>query len=391
MLNNTQDQESLNISDGQKNSTDSDSSVTMGFYIEPMIGCYYGYFIERIFMKHRYNLEPVHLIVINILVDIALYHGAMAFENFFFLLIPHTHMIFCKVTFFFKYLAGFCFYADIITEQIDGALGLYWNVKYKTRVTNGKTLKTIGICKLLAGLCALAVVLLDPKATSCNFSKLWACRYLKRNNVFYFTIPMVVSLMVIICVSIYFIIITHKVKAKVSPLNFPLSNLENAQHQAAIRQSSDGNDQERVEQQPVEDDIEVEDLEQQQQEEPEPEPIPVDNSIQRQNPDPYMFYRVKEDEKADQSPNQDQDTQAVKEAMPKQQSNPILAKEVLKINFVILFLVLLMCPINVFNVIFYVNDINCHTLNPSVRIFGFVQLLFIILYPFLFMAKLKMI
>ena len=308
----------FNISDNPLNKTDYDPSVTMGFYIEPMIGCYYGYFIERIFMKHRYNLEPVHLIVINILVDIALYHGAKTFENFFFLLMPDSHLIFCKFTFATQYFASFCFYCDIIIEQIDGALGLYWNVKYKTRVTNGKTLKTIGVCKLLAGLAALAVVLHDENSTRCNLSRLWACRYLKRNNVFYFTIPMMVSLLVIICVSVYFIIITHKVKAKVSPLNFPLSNLEAAQHQAAILQSSDI-DQEQIETHPVENDIEVEDMEQGQQQE-EPGPVQVDNSIQRQNPDPYMFYRVKEDEKVDPSSNPEQD-QGSKDAMAKQQSN----------------------------------------------------------------------
>ena len=364
------------------------SSFAMNTYIEPLVGFYYLFFIEKIFRKHRYSLEPVHLLVINIMMDVCLDSFAKSVENILFIFIPESRISFCKYTYFFRYYCAFCFYTDLILEQVDRFLALFWNVKYKTRVTYGKTVKTIRLSKLVLISLALLVISLDEEATRCDYhDRTWACRYLRKNNIFYYTIPMFITVFIIIMVSVYFMVITHRVSTRISPFTIPLRNLEAAQlQQAAIHQSSE------QPQEPVNDNeiMEIQDIEDANSE----ETNQVDNSvqpIQRQNPDPYMFYRVKDDEKDGQTPSVNQPNN---EEVLRQQPAPmpILAKEVLKINFVILFLVLLMCPINVFNIIFYVNDtLNCQTLGYTSKIFGFVQLLFVILYPFLLLAKVKMI
>ena len=109
-----------------------------------------------------------------------------------------------------------------------------------------------------------------------------------------------------------------------------------------------------------------------------------------------MFYRVKE---GTGKPDQEQEPHSHRlekqiSSIPlnQQQQQPRLAKEVMKINLVTFVHILILLPINIFNMIFYLNDnYKCESFTDEFRIFGFVQLIFVTLYPFLILAKLKMI
>ena len=40
-------------------------------YIEPLLTIYFAFFIFKIYRRARYNLEPIHLFSLNILLDFA--------------------------------------------------------------------------------------------------------------------------------------------------------------------------------------------------------------------------------------------------------------------------------------------------------------------------------
>ena len=373
-------------------------------YIEPILTLYFACFIIKIYKKARYNLEPIHILALNIFSDLVAQSGVKSVENGFFIVTASCETFFCKLSYLLQYFCLFSFYNDIILEQADGFLAIYWNVKYKTRVTCTRVAKIIFVTKLILFITAALVILLDVEATKCKNTDSIACEYLRKNNVFYSTIPMFLTMFIIIIVSIYFIVVNCKISSKVSPSNMQLNCLEAAQHQQQQQQqqlqqqSSSGSSQQETdsESRRYEDDLVLEDLEI-------INPVPStsisiqqDNSIQRQNPDPYMFYRVKEETG---KPDLDPETHSQRlekqiSSMPsnQQQQEPRLAKEVMKINLVTLFHILILLPINIFNLIFYLkDDYKCESFTDEFRIFGFVQLIFVTLYPFLILAKLKMI
>ena len=382
------------------------SKYKLSNYIEPILTLYFACFIIKIYKKARYNLEPIHILALNIFSDLVAQSGVKSVENAFFIVTSSCETFFCKFSYLLQYFCLFSFYSDIILEQADGFLAIYWNVKYKTRVTCTRVAKIIFVTKLILFVIAGLVILLDKEATRCKNLDSIACEYLRKNNVFYSTIPMFLTTFIIIIVSVYFIIVNCKISSRVSPTNIQLNYLEAAQHQQQQQQqqlqqqSSSGSSQhgeKDTDAKKYDDDLVLEDLEIIQ-----PAPSAVisiiqeDKSIQRQNPDPYMFYRVKEGPEKPEIEQEQHSHRLEKQvsSMPlnQQQQEPRLAKEVMKINLVTFFHILILLPINIFNMIFYLNDdYKCESFTVEFKIFGYVQLFFVTLYPFLILAKLKMI
>ena len=60
--------------------------------------------------------------------------------------------------------------------QVDGFLALYWNVKYKHRVTFSRAAKTIAVSKVSMFTTASLVTKLDPEATRCKRTDSIACQ-----------------------------------------------------------------------------------------------------------------------------------------------------------------------------------------------------------------------
>ena len=122
------------------------------------------------------------------------------------------------------------------------------------------------------------------------------------------------------------------------------------------------------------------------------------DNIQRQSQDPYMFYRVKEGalkqfpEDMEMEANAWGEEEAHSKTRTGEGQKPMLARDILKINLIVLFLILMMLPWNIFNVIFYFTDTyECEQMTELFRVFGFIQLVFVIFYPVLNLAKLKLI
>ena len=399
----------LSVNSSEAVTKSSSPYYLMSTYIEPLLTVYFASIIYRIYRKAKYNLEPIHMFVLNILVDMVAQAGVKTFENGYSYVTPDCQLRPCKFIYLLQYFSVFSFHNDVILEQVDGFLALYWNVKYKTKVTMRRAAHTIMVSKTMSFLAAYIITKYDPEATRCKNTDSIACQYLKKNNIFYLTIPMVLTVLIIIMVSGYFICVNYRAN-KVSPYNKNLRNLEVAQQQQHQQQRvekddvthfNDFSNDAPVSFIPLED-VVIEDLEI--KENPDEDPALNNNNsnmvdnIQRQSQDPYMFYRVKEGamkrfpEDMQMEANAWGEEEANSKTRASEGQRPMLARDILKINLIVLFLILMMLPWNIFNVIFYFTDsYDCEQMTDLFRIFGFVQLLFVIFYPVLNLAKLKLI
>ena len=116
-------------------SRNSNPYYLMSTYIEPLLTFYFASIIYRIYRKAKYSLEPIHMFVLNILVDMVAQAGVKTFENGYNFVTPDCELRPCKFIYLLQYFTVFSFHNDVILEQVDGFLALYWNVKYKTKVT----------------------------------------------------------------------------------------------------------------------------------------------------------------------------------------------------------------------------------------------------------------
>ena len=393
---------STNISDVVSKS--SSPYYLMSTYIEPLLTVYFASIIYRIYRKARYNLEPIHMFVLNILVDMVAQAGVKTFENGYDFVTPDCQQRRCTFIYLLQYFCVFSFYSDVILEQVDGFLALYWNVKYKTKVTMSRAVNTIMVSKTMSFVAAYIITKYDPEATRCVNTDSIACQYLKKNNIFYLTIPMIVTVLIIILVSGYFICVNYRAN-KVSPFNKNLRNLEVAQqqehqHRQRVEKDDLTHDVTFSNEAPVvhiPQDVVIEDLDENNEDPALNNNINKRDNIQRQSQDPYMFYRVTEGAikqmEIDAAAWGEEETVANgAKSRALEGQKPMLARDILKINLIVLFLILMMLPWNIFNVIFYFTDsYDCEQMTNLFRIFGFIQLLFVIFYPVLNLAKLKLI
>ena len=156
--------------------------------------------------------------------------------------------------------------ADISMSKVDLFLTLYWNAEYKARVTTRlATVVTVTI-KILAALVASIMVWVDPAEFKCHHldGRRFVCNYFRRNNVFYFTIPMSVCVIVVSFTSIYVFKVVMKLQASVSPIVNLQPTVNNL---ATDKVDNDKNAKDEVAFQKV-------------------------NTVERLNSNPHLFYKV---------------------------------------------------------------------------------------------------
>ena len=307
----------------------------------------YAGVIQKIYSKYKHSLEPIHVFELNNLSNWAL----MAVSNILTALDIYflDSDIFCPIVHFFLYFIRFSFYFGIILTQIDRFLALYWNVKYKSRVTKDDALKTVLISKVVLFTITFLVVKLDGKALKCFSSTFFSCRLLKESLMLN-NLPMFVTLVVVIAVSFYVLACVLKQKNKV----VPTVNINTISRN-------------------VEEDLSVIDLETEDADE---------NRIKRRNEDPYMFYR--------ENPAETEATAATNAFRCFETSIFDPAVKALKINLVTLSLLIMMVPHNILNVYFQSTSGECTGNIVTVsRLVGSAQYVFVLLYPFLLMSKLN--
>ena len=159
--------------------------------------------------------------------------------------------------------------ADISMSQVDLFLTLYWNAEYKARVTTRLATVVMVTTKIVAALLASIMVLVDPAEFNCHNidGRRFLCTYfIRRNNVFYYTIPICLCLIVVSFTSIYVFKVLMKHQASVSPIVNLQPTVNNLNHGA----NKDDNDKDSKN----------------------GEAFEKVNTVERQNSNPHLFYKV---------------------------------------------------------------------------------------------------
>ena len=315
----------------------------------------------KIYSKNKYSLEPIHIYELNNLTNwalLAMFNALTALDIFF----QESDWGFCPIIHFAMYYVVFSFYLGILLTQADRFLVLYWSVKYTSRVTKEKAVRTVVISKVVIFIITLIAAFLDGRIIQCFDSTFYGCRMLK--GVFlWITFPMMFTLITVIGVSIYVLIIIAGQSRKVAP-SVKINTIS-----ATVER--EGNCQNRNQELLTVEDIELsDDAESQEMEE---------KMIRRRNTDPYMFYREEQLEQQQRVTSKCFKTTII---------DP--ARRALGINLVTLSLLMMMTPHNLLNVYFYFSKEGC-TVNLITisRLVGLAQYFFVMIYPFILMSKLS--
>jgi hypothetical protein len=116
-----------------------------------------------IYMKNKENLEPMHIFQLNLLMVCALRSSFPLME------ITRYGMDNTDSCwhYFFGLFCLICFNTDLLLEQLDRFLAVYWNVKYKGRITTKMAKIGCIISKLFGLILTILVAALDPTYGKC--------------------------------------------------------------------------------------------------------------------------------------------------------------------------------------------------------------------------------
>ena len=180
--------------------------------------------------RHRHNIEAVHILEFNAMLDIIMATICVALEKLDYYL---QDDLFCIIIHAIQRWAKFSFFADCSIGEIDKFLSLYWSYSYKDRVTNHRALVVIVIVKILLIPITVTAALMDTDSLRCTRKSLHLCG----TDFFWTTIPTIICLTVTIAVSIYTFKVARRLAYTVTPVvNFPaISTISSHSHDVACR------------------------------------------------------------------------------------------------------------------------------------------------------------
>ena len=198
-----------------------------------------GYVVSLVWLGlwHRHNIEAVHILELNTLLDITLVIVCKGLQNFDFYLQAD---LYCIIIHAVKHWAKFSFYADFSLGEIDKFLSLHWSTSYKLGVTSNRALVLVIIVKILLVPVTVLATLLDPDYLRCPREELFLCSHFKPTNFFWTTIPMVICSAVTIAVSFYTLKVARRLANTVTPVvNLPvISTISALSHRHDIKRMS---------------------------------------------------------------------------------------------------------------------------------------------------------
>ena len=183
------------------------------YIIDPIWISLYLYQLVKLITKYWHTMEPVHVYEINSMGDLTIIIIQRAVTNIEPLISPHSSI--CLLSQFVGKVSRWSLMADISMSQVDLFLALYWNAEYKARVTTRLATVVTVTSKIVAALVASIMILVDPSEFNCHNinGRRFVCTYYRRNNIFYFTIPISVCVIVACCTSIYIFKVVRKIQA----------------------------------------------------------------------------------------------------------------------------------------------------------------------------------
>ena len=169
----------------------------------------------KIYLKHRGGLEPTHIFHLHFLMACA--------QIFSFALMVVFHKLIRKGNaaedscwhYFFGLFCLICFNTEVVLLQMDRFLAVYWNVKYKGRITSKIAKFSCIGSKVFSFILTLLVAILDP--TYITFTAGFEELNLKTANIYLDAYPKIFVAIMLSIVSIYVALIKVRLDKKVTP------------------------------------------------------------------------------------------------------------------------------------------------------------------------------
>ena len=360
----------------------------------PLAGLYLVV-LGNIYKTHRYSLEPIHIFELNILASAALFiinNSIFGFDPLF-----ESDHYFCAIGHFLGVYNTFSLYIGIISSQLDRFLALYWNVSYKGRVTPELATKIVGCEKLFLLVPVFLFAVLDPAMLRCYQGSVSLCHQTGASlasawsrTVFWLMIATVLA------VSLYVLYLKVKSSRQVQPtVNLPH---QSPQFQQIETISASINE-------PAQHDIVLLDLEQSCQADQDEqraggegeeegegegetakEAPEMTKAVQRQNPDPFMFYRIKSLKESNPTKIEKITCLAIPNKWPFVDNT----RRAMSFNLVSLCLLVMLMPTKVQEIYFQITNSPCDgdSATKMSRIANLTELIFAVMYPFIIKSKL---
>ena len=372
-----------------QNQSDSNGGARLSFYVIPVLVILHVLVIFKLFMKHRHHMEPIHIYEFNILTDMTVWFSTFFLGNFesnFKDWAPY-----CVLVNFVDTSARISGYADISVSQVDRFLALYWNSEYKERVTTSSAIATTVIVKILVMICTLVIYSVDPDILKCAPDILPICAYIRKNNFYWVTLPMCSSYLVVLIVTVYVIKIIIKQENIVVPANLHVRGKigdelykeervftitgknQNIQPNPKHEQSSSREDQEMKTYETNGNSKIMKSCVAKESQKGE---------IRRDETNPHMFYRNKEQEQTAPPPPC--------HPVPRISLNNT-ARRILSVNLQTLCLLLFVTPLNILNVYIFITEDSCDK-NQALSFIGKICTIVAVIYGifYLYIAWIKL-
>ena len=344
----------------------------------------------NIYRTHRYSLEPIHIFELNILASAALLiinNSIFGFDRLF-----EPDHYFCAIGHFFGVFNTFSFYIGIISSQADRFLALYWNVSYKGRVTPELSTKIVLFEKLVLVVAVVVFALTDPVVLTCYQASVSLCQQSLRSlTSVWCRVVFWLMIAAVLAVSLYVLYLKVKSSRQVQPtVNLPQQSPPSVRQIESISANMESTAQSQPRQELVLEDLEThqtdqraEDLQEEDRENVREAPE-MTKAVQRQNPDPFMFYRI-------MSLKESNPTKIEKiTCLPNKWPFVDNTRRAMSFNLVSLCLLIMLMPTKVQEIYLHVSQSPCDgaSARTMARMTQLTELIFAVMYPFIIKSKL---
>ena len=183
-----------------------------------------GYFIIwliKLIYKYSGKLEPLHIFLINCLVDYILamlVNIAIHVEKRFF-----NNIYSCAALDFLRFVSNISILLSFIAPEVNRFLALYWNLHYNERVNNTRAFIAVCLMKISAFILQLIISSLDGSLLECPSVPY---PFLRLKDSYLLLIFRLTFILVTISTSFYVFHVARKLQNTVIPINLDPQNSE---------------------------------------------------------------------------------------------------------------------------------------------------------------------
>ena len=190
------------------------TSDGLKLFIIPIFPSVNLYICFKLFRKYWNDLKPVHVFLMNFFGTISL----QFISNYFivcFAIFPVSEDLCFQ--YYFQLITIMILCLGIISMQVDRFIAIFWDIYYKTYVTTSRAMQLCGLNIVIATTIGIAMGVYNIEYAKCITP--YILFYTRKTNIILNGIPMIVTVIVTVAVSIYVVWKTKKLKNPIHPAN----------------------------------------------------------------------------------------------------------------------------------------------------------------------------